>query len=284
MAPPTVKKEDSTDGMDEEVQNGGVGSEKREESTVPVENGNGCGTIQSGSGQDEASEVGGVDPPTTKGVDMADVGVTSEDVEMDDGEVEMTSDVRSAEEQVEQGQDGQDGQGRHGQGAQVREAMEENQSNGGTVEEAILQQVTEAVNGKMEDEQCDGSSQEESGALQVVKEARNGAVEEEEDEEHLLSASSDTGEASDGLVARVPSSHKISECSVDSLLADRAYFLHIRVSSKSCASYAYIPLNRPVGIDIPAKNPFLPSRQSSIHQVKTAFCFAVAQKRLVTRL
>lgn len=72
-----------------------------------------------------------------------------------------------------------------------------------------------------------------------------------------------------------------SESSVDSfLLSDHPCFLHLRVSHKCSAAHTYIPVNRPVGIDIP-HNQFISPNRSLVQQVKTTFCFAVADHRLV---
>lgn len=125
-----------------------------------------------------------------------------------------------------------------------------------------------------------GVSKKGGEAVEVKKRSR------EEEEEHILSPGNDMCDmlvmaesSSENL--RITTSHQNSECSVDSLLSDRAYFLHLRVSHKSCAAYTYTPLNRPVGIDIPSNSTFFTSKKSFIQQVRTVFCFAIAERRLV---
>ena len=128
--------------------------------------------------------------------------------------------------------------------------------------------------------QHQGESREVGGGEDEVmlKEIAN----EEEKVECLDSPSSDVS----GLLViessseKLTSSHHDSEISIDSLFSDHAYFLHVRVSHKSCAAYAYTPLNRPVGIDIPY-NSFLSSKNNLVQQVKTVFCFAIAERRSV---
>ncbi len=84
-------------------------------------------------------------------------------------------------------------------------------------------------------------------------------------------------ESSSSLPIQSQPSHTNSECSTESL-SDHPCFLHVRVSHKSCASHTYTPINRAVGIDIPGNNPFSPTR-GILQQVKTMFCFAVAEHR-----
>ncbi len=150
-------------------------------------------------------------------------------------------------------------------------------------EEAM--EVDKLEEDKVEDKEVRESGLDGEGVEDVAESAGEEVVVEEE--EHLLSISSDgcrehtASTGSNGrqnYPTRFRSEHKISEDSVDSLLSDHAYFLHIRVSPRSLAAYTYEPLNRPVGVDIPSKFPFI-SRQSSVHQVKTTFCFAIAKKR-----
>lgn len=76
-----------------------------------------------------------------------------------------------------------------------------------------------------------------------------------------------------------PQRNSFSESSSDSLLSDFPCFLHIRVSHKSCASHVYVPINSSVGIDIPRDRQFLSPTKGTVQQVKTTFCFAVAEKR-----
>lgn len=76
------------------------------------------------------------------------------------------------------------------------------------------------------------------------------------------------------------STHTGSEYSGDSILSDLPCFLHIKVSQKCSAAHTYTPLNRGVGIDIPHGAVLSPSK-SLVQQVKTLFCFAVAEKRSV---
>ena len=86
-----------------------------------------------------------------------------------------------------------------------------------------------------------------------------------------------------------------SVTSLDALLADSPYFLHLYVNPKSLHTYTYTPINNAVGIDIPRTKAKLDrdtitgdhmkkSRSLSppiIHHVKNRFCFAVIDKRLV---
>lgn len=76
------------------------------------------------------------------------------------------------------------------------------------------------------------------------------------------------------------SSHTTSEYSGDSFLLEQPCFLHIRVSHKCSAAHTYTPLNRGVAIDIPHGEVFY-SNKALLQQVKTTFCFAVAEGRLV---
>ena len=159
---------------------------------------------------------------------------------------------------------------------------EENVADGGPQNEEEENVADGGPQNEEEENIADGGPQNE----EEEKVADGGPQNEEEEkvadrghlcEEHLFSSASESV-VSEGL--HLPSSHKISESSVDSLLSDHAYFMHVCVSSRSVASYTYIPINRAVGVDIPSNDPFL-TKQSSVHQVKTAFCFAVAQKRQV---
>ena len=70
----------------------------------------------------------------------------------------------------------------------------------------------------------------------------------------------------------------VSESSGESLLSEHPCFLHIRVSHKCSAAHTYTPLNRSIGIDIP-HNKLLSPAKGTLQQVKTIFCFAVAEKR-----
>lgn len=86
----------------------------------------------------------------------------------------------------------------------------------------------------------------------------------------------------DGAHPRKLSSHISveSSSSADSLLSDHPCFLHIRVSQNCSAAHTYTPLNRAVGVDIPHKSVNSPAL-ATVQQVKTVFCFAVAERRLV---
>lgn len=86
-----------------------------------------------------------------------------------------------------------------------------------------------------------------------------------------------------------------SVSSLDALLADSPYFLHVYVNPKSPNSYTYTPINSTVGIDIPRsrtrvdRDTFIgdhlkKSRSLSppvVQHVKNQFCFAVIDKRSV---
>ena len=92
-----------------------------------------------------------------------------------------------------------------------------------------------------------------------------------------------------------PSESSDSVTSLDALLADSPYFLHLCVSPKSLHSYTYTPLNSSVGIDIPRSKSMegrdaltvediKKSRSLSppvVHHVRNKFCFAVIDKRCV---
>ena len=92
-----------------------------------------------------------------------------------------------------------------------------------------------------------------------------------------------------------PSESSDSVTSLDALLADSPYFLHLCVSPKSLHSYTYTPINSTVGIDIPrsksmevretlAVENVKKSRSLSppvVHHVRNRFCFAVIDKRCV---
>lgn len=80
---------------------------------------------------------------------------------------------------------------------------------------------------------------------------------------------------------RESSTHTTSEGSVggdSNLLSDQPRFLHVRVSHKCSAAHTYLPLNRGLGIDIPYSDMLNPNK-SLLQQVKTTFCFAVAECR-----
>ena len=89
-----------------------------------------------------------------------------------------------------------------------------------------------------------------------------------------------------------------SVLSLDALLADSPYFLHVWVSPKSHHAYTYTPINNSVGIDIPRSRSKENSRDAIltagdlakksrslsppvVHHVRNRFCFAVIDKRLV---
>ena len=86
-----------------------------------------------------------------------------------------------------------------------------------------------------------------------------------------------------------------SVTSLDALLADSPYFLHMCVSPKSLHSYTYTPINSSVGIDIPRSKSMevrdtltvehvKKSKSLSppvVHHVRNKFCFAVIDKRWV---
>ena len=87
-----------------------------------------------------------------------------------------------------------------------------------------------------------------------------------------------------------------SVTSLDALLADSPYFLHVCVSSKSLHTYTYTPINSSVGIDIPRTKSAMmegdvmgsdhikkPRSLSPpvVHHVKNKFCFAVIDKKCV---
>lgn len=86
-----------------------------------------------------------------------------------------------------------------------------------------------------------------------------------------------------------------SVTSLDALLADSPYFLHIYVSPKSLHTYTYTPINSSVGIDIPRsksgedrdaliRDHIKKSRSLSppvVRHVRNQFCFAVIDKRCV---
>ena len=92
-----------------------------------------------------------------------------------------------------------------------------------------------------------------------------------------------------------PSESSDSVTSLDALLADSPYFLHLCVTPKSLHSYTYTPINSTVGIDIPrsksmevrdtlAVEDVKKSRSLSppvVHHVRNKFCFAVIDKRCV---
>jgi hypothetical protein len=92
-----------------------------------------------------------------------------------------------------------------------------------------------------------------------------------------------------------PSESSDSVTSLDALLADSPYFLHLCVTPKSLHSYTYTPINSSVGIDIPrsksmevrdalAVEDVKKSRSLSppvVHHVRNKFCFAVIDKRCV---
>ena len=92
-----------------------------------------------------------------------------------------------------------------------------------------------------------------------------------------------------------PSESSDSVTSLDALLADSPYFLHLCVSPKSLHSYTYTPINMSVGIDIP-RSKSMESRDALtvdhvkksrslsppvVHHVRNKFCFAVIDKRFV---
>ncbi len=72
-------------------------------------------------------------------------------------------------------------------------------------------------------------------------------------------------------------SQTTSESSVDNLLSEHPCFLHLRVSHKCSAAHTYTPVNMVIGIDIPQNQVFQPPR-GVIQQVRTTFCFAVAER------
>ena len=92
-----------------------------------------------------------------------------------------------------------------------------------------------------------------------------------------------------------PSESSDSVTSLDALLADSPYFLHLCVTPKSLHSYTYTPINSSVGIDIPRSKSMegrealtvenvKKSRSLSppvVHHVRNKFCFAVIDKRCV---
>ena len=75
-------------------------------------------------------------------------------------------------------------------------------------------------------------------------------------------------------------SQTVSESSGDNsfLLAEQPCFLHLKVSHKCSAAHTYTPVNFAVGIDIPQSKAYQPPR-GFLQQVRTTFCFAVAEKR-----
>lgn len=116
------------------------------------------------------------------------------------------------------------------------------------------------------DSQLSSSDSQGDGLLRAHKRHQSGA------DEMLAIMGADTA------TYRKLSSHDTSESSssADSLLSDHPCFLHVRVSHKCSAAHTYTPLNRAVGIDIPHN---LASPKGTLQQVKTAFCFAVAERR-----
>lgn len=84
-----------------------------------------------------------------------------------------------------------------------------------------------------------------------------------------------------------------SVVSLDALLADSPYFLHIYVNPKSLHAHTYTPVNSSVGIDIPRsrssedKNALIGDHTKKtrslsppvVHHVRNQFCFAIVDKR-----
>ena len=198
-------------------------------------------------------------------------GVGVDVVEGGGGEVEQQQQQECHEEQqLEQQEEQQkEDQQLHERQQEEKQRLEQLQQK---QEEEEKQQLLELHQGEEleKEEDGDGGDEEEGVASEEKEEeVRPGS------EMHNVLMS----ESSNENMCRT-SSNPNSESSVDSLLADKSYFLHVRVSHKSCAAYTYTPLNRPVGIDIPSRT-FYTSQRSFVQQVRTVFCFTIAEQRFV---
>ena len=67
--------------------------------------------------------------------------------------------------------------------------------------------------------------------------------------------------------------------SCEHLRSNEPVFLHIHVRPKPGTTYTYVPVNSSVGIDIPKSDKAVRANSPAVHQVKTCFCFAFAEKR-----
>ena len=172
----------------------------------------------------------------------------------------------------------------------VSEISEEVENEEGGLEEDVVEKDKKGGNGTKNDDEQAGSLESRakyrhtieleaevaSGSLEAVSGAKvtECELERQTSADEMLAIMGAGSTTKDGTRNY---NHSISESSVDTFFPGNVCFLHIRVSHKSHATHTYTPLNHPIGIDIPQKI----LSPSTFQQVKTLFCFAVAEQRSV---